>query len=112
MGSINNTVKCYLDFRVSFGYIEIMETEIDEKVKVWAFFDPLTSSGQVDIFPIAMNWNRRFVKFEKVILKTLRKTGSITFVNLVCASETANFELEYDSSNYSWKVKKVMDLSV
>lgn len=81
-----------------------METEINEKVKVWAFFDN-------DIFPIAMNWNRRFVKFEKVILKTSRVIGSITFVDLVCASSTANFELEYNSSNYSWKVKKVMDLS-
>lgn len=81
-----------------------METEINEKVSVWAFFDG-------DIFPVAMNWNRRFIKFEKVILKTSRNIGSNTFVDLVCASETANFELEYDSSNYSWKVKKVMDLS-
>ena len=82
-----------------------METDVDERVSVWAFFDG-------DIFPIAMNWNRRFVKFEKVILKTSRKIGSITFLDLVCASSTANFELEYNSSNYLWKVKKVMDLSV
>ncbi len=79
-----------------------METEINEKVSVWAFFDG-------DIFPVAMNWNRRFIKFEKVILKTSRNIGNITFVDLVCAAETANFQLEYNSSNYSWKVKKVME---
>lgn len=79
-----------------------METEVDEKVKVWAFFDD-------DIFPIAMNWQRRFVKFEKVILKTSRRVGDAKFVDLVCASATANFKLEYDSSNYSWRVKKVME---
>jgi hypothetical protein len=92
-----------VDFRVIFGYKNNMDTEVDESVKVWAFFDN-------DIFPVAMNWNRRFVKFEKVILKTSRKIGSITLVDLVCASETANYQLEYNSSNYSWKVKKVMDL--
>lgn len=80
-----------------------METEVDEKVSVWAFFDG-------DIFPIAMNWQRRFVKFEKVILKTSRMVGNIRFVDLVCSSQTANFKLEYDSSNYSWRVKKVMEL--
>jgi hypothetical protein len=80
-----------------------METEIDEKVSVWAFFDG-------DIFPIAMNWQRRFVKFEKVILKTSHIVGNVRFVDLICSSQTANFKLEYDSSNYSWKVKKVMSL--
>ncbi len=80
-----------------------METEVDEKVSVWAFFDG-------DIFPIAMNWQRRFVKFEKVILKTSRMVGNIRFVDLICSSQTANFKLEYDSSNYSWRVKKVMAL--
>lgn len=80
-----------------------METEVDEKVCVWAFFDG-------DIFPIAMNWQRRFVKFEKVILKTSRVVGNVRFVDLICSSQTANFKLEYDSSNYSWRVKKVMSL--
>lgn len=80
-----------------------METEVDDEVKVWAFFDR-------GIFPIAMNWNRRFVKFEKVILKTSRMMGNTRFVDLVCSSQTANFKLEYDSSSYSWKVKKVMAL--
>ena len=80
-----------------------METEVDEKVKVWAFFDG-------DIFPIAMNWQRRFVKFERVILKTSHTVGNVRFVDLVCSSQTANFKLEYDSSNYSWRVKKVMSL--
>lgn len=79
-----------------------METEVDEKVKVWAFFDS-------DIFPIAMNWRSRFVKFEKVILKTSRRVGEAKFVDLVCASETANFQLEYNTSDYSWRVKKVME---
>ena len=83
-----------------------MNTEIDEKVPVWAFFDPLSNSG---LFPIAMNWRRRFIKFEKVILKTSRRVGNANFVDLVCASDTANFQLEYDVSNYSWKVKKVME---
>ncbi len=80
-----------------------METDVDEKVSVWAFFDG-------DIFPIAMNWNRRFVKFEKVILKTSRMVGNVRFVDLICSSQTANFKLEYDSSNYSWRVRKVMSL--
>lgn len=83
-----------------------MDTEIDEKVPVWAFFDPAYSSG---LFPIAMNWRRRLIKFEGVILKTSRRIGNSNFVDLVCISDTANFQLEYDASNYSWKVKKVME---
>lgn len=78
-----------------------METEVDEEVKVWAFFDR-------GIFPIAMNWNRRFVKFEKLIFSSSKKVGDVRLVDLVCASDTSNFELEYNSSNYSWKVKKVL----
>ena len=84
-----------------------METEVDEKVSVWAFFDPSTSSGQV-ISPIAMNWRRRFVKFEKVIFSSVRRVGGTRFVDLVCASEAANFQLEFNSDNYCWRVKKVM----
>jgi len=34
--------------------------------------------------------------------------GDVKFLNLVCSSDAANFELEYNSDNYSWKVKKVM----
>lgn len=80
-----------------------METEVDEEVKVWAFFDR-------GIFPIAMNWQRRFVKFEKVILTTTKKVGNTRLVDLVCASETSNFQLEFNSDNYSWRVKQVMPL--
>lgn len=86
-----------------------METEVDEKVSVWAFFDPSTSSGQV-ISPIAMNWRRCLVKFERVIFSSTRKIGDRCFVDFVCASEAANFQLEFDSGNYSWRVKKVMAL--
>jgi len=98
-----------LDFRVFFGYKESMDTDIDDKVKVWAFFDPSTSSGQVHIFPIAMNWNRRFVKFESVILTTSRRVGDVRLVDFVCAGEGANYQIEYNTFDYSWKVKKVMD---
>lgn len=78
-----------------------METEIDEEVKVWAFFDR-------GIFPIAMNWNRRLVKFDKVIFTSSKKVGEVKFVDLVCSSDASNFELEYNTSDYTWKVKKVM----
>ncbi len=94
--------KLPLDFRVLFGYKEIMDTEVDDKVKVWAFFDQ-------GIFPIAMNWNRRFVKFDKVIFSSSRRVGDSRMVDLVCASDTANFELEYNANNYIWKVKKVTE---
>ncbi|MCR4324403.1 MAG: hypothetical protein NUV69_01815 [Candidatus Curtissbacteria bacterium] len=76
---------------------------INEQVKVWAFFD----NG---IFPIAMNWQRRFVKFEKLIFSSSKRIGDTKIVSLVCASQTANFELEYNAENYSWKIKKVMPL--
>ena len=87
-----------------------METEVDDEVKVWAFFDPSSrsSSGQAGIFPIAMNWNRRFVKFEKLIFSSSKKVGDTKLVDLICTSDTSNFELEYNTSNYSWRVKKVI----
>ena len=77
------------------------ETQVDDPVKVWAFFDK-------GIFPIAMNWQRRFIKFEKVIFTNTKRVGETKLINLVCASTTANFELEYNSDNYLWKVTKVM----
>ncbi len=80
-----------------------METEVDEKVSVWAFFDG-------DISPIAMNWRRRLVKFERVIFSSARKVGDCRFVDLVCASDAANFQLEFDSNNYCWRVKKIIGL--
>ena len=83
------------------------DTLIDEKIKVWAFFEP---SDLGHIFPIAMNWRRRLIRFEKVIFETAKKVGEQKFVSIVCQSETANFELEYNANNYLWKVKKVMPL--
>lgn len=85
-----------------------MDTKIDEMVKVWAFFDSSAGSGQARIFPIAMNWNRRFVKFEKLIFSSSKKVGDVRLIDLVCASETSNFELEYNSNDYSWRVKNVL----
>lgn len=77
------------------------DTLINEQVTVWAFFDH-------DIFPLAMNWRRRLVKFEKVIFKNTKKLGAVKFVDIVCESNDANFELEYNSDNYLWKLKKIM----
>ena len=77
------------------------ETTIDEPVKVWVFFDR-------GLFPIAMNWRRKIIQFKKLIFIGTKREGSVKFLNLVCASDTANFELEYNSENYTWKVKKIM----
>lgn len=79
------------------------ETVIDEPVKVWALFDK-------GIFPIAMNWQRRLVKFEKLILTTSKRIGEAKLLTLICGSDTANYELEYNCENHLWKVKKVMPL--
>lgn len=77
------------------------DTSIDERVSVWAFFDK-------GIFPVAMNWRRRLVKFDKLILTTTKKVGDIHLVDIICASDTSNYELEYNSSTYIWKVKRVI----
>lgn len=77
------------------------ETDINEAVTVWAFFDH-------GIFPIAMNWRRQIVKFKKTIFTTSKMVGKIKLINLICASETANFELEFDSGSFLWKLKKIM----
>lgn len=79
-----------------------MDMEIDEAVRVWAFFDR-------KIFPIAMNWRRRYIKFDKTILMTIRRVGDVRMVDLICVGEGANYQLEYNSSNYLWKVKRVME---
>lgn len=85
------------------------DTVVDEKIKVWAFFDDsLPSIGNSPIFPIAMNWRRRFVKFQKLIFASSRRVGETKIVKLVCSSDSANFELEFNNSNYLWKLKKVM----
>lgn len=86
------------------------ETVIDEPVKVWALFDSSIHSEQVKIFPIAMSWQRRLVKFEKLILKTTKRIGQVKILTLICSSDTANYELEYNNDNYIWKVKKIMPL--
>lgn len=78
------------------------DTTIDEKVKVWAFFD----NG---VFPIAMNWQRRLVKFRRLIFSSTHRVGQNKIVNLICESDSANYELEFDTSNYSWTVKKVIN---
>ena len=76
-------------------------TLIDEPVKVWAFFDH-------GIFPIAISWRRRLIKFQKLILVTTRNIGGVKLVDLVCASDSGNFELEYNSDSHLWKLKRVM----
>ena len=78
-------------------------TLIDESVSVWAFFDH-------GIFPIAMNWRRRLVKFQKLIFTNTKRVGGVKFIDLVCASESGNFELEYNSDNHLWKLKRVMPI--
>ena len=78
-----------------------METLINESIKVWAVFD----SG---ISPVAMNWQNRLIKFDKVILKTDFFKGKTKITNLVCANNNAAYELEYNHQNYSWKLIKIM----
>ncbi|MBI2327467.1 hypothetical protein HYU92_04050 [Candidatus Curtissbacteria bacterium] len=82
------------------------DTFINEQVSVWAFFDPSAASSH--IFPIAMNWRRRLVKFQKLILSTTKRVGDAKILNLICASDTACFELEYNSDSHLWRLVKVM----
>lgn len=95
--------KRVLHFGFSSDRIKIMpyDTDIDETVSVWAFFD-------AGIHPIAMNWRRRFVKFEKLIFKGTRRVGGTKLINLVCAGNDATFELEFNSESSIWKLKRVM----
>lgn len=81
-----------------------MDTEINELVKVWVFFN----NG---IFPIAISWRRRLVKFSRVIFQSSKQIGQTKLTNLICEADGANFELEYNNENYSWKLKKVMPIS-
>jgi len=78
-----------------------METLINESIKVWAVFD-------CGISPVAMNWQNRLIKFDKVILKTDFFKGKTKITNLVCANNNAAYELEYNHQNYSWKLIKIM----
>ena len=77
------------------------ELHLDEDIKVWAFFDR-------GVFPIAMNWRRRFVKFEKLVFQSSKRVGNVKFTNLVCCANDATFELELNCENNIWKLKKVM----
>ncbi len=100
-----------LTFGFSLDILRWMhDTTINEKVQVWAFFDPSTSSGQVKIFPIAISWRRRLIKFKKLVFISTKKIGDVRIVNLVCASDSGNFELEFNTNNYLWKLKKVMSV--
>ncbi len=87
------------------GIISLMsyETAIDEPVKVWAFFDR-------GIFPIAMNWQSRLIKFKKLIFFGKRKIGDAKILTFTCASDNGNFELEYNTDNHLWKLKRVMPI--
>ena len=78
-----------------------MENLINESIKVWAVFD-------CGISPVAMNWQNRLIKFDKVILKTDFFKGKTKITNLVCANNNAAYELEYNHQNYSWKLIKIM----
>ncbi|OGD88055.1 hypothetical protein A2870_00500 [Candidatus Curtissbacteria bacterium RIFCSPHIGHO2_01_FULL_41_11] len=98
------------------------DTPINESVSVWAFFDPSADttlsthsinsvqadSGQARIFPIAISWRRRLIKFQKLIFTNTKRVGGVKLIDLVCASENSNFELEYNSDNHLWKLKRVM----
>jgi len=82
------------------------ETLIDEPVKIWVLFDFSASPQQIS--PIAMNWQKRLIKFQKVIFTSIKKRGEVKILNLICASEGANFELEYNNNTHLWKLKKIM----
>ena len=80
-----------------------METLINESIKVWAVFD----SG---ISPVAMNWQNRLIKFDKVILKTDFFKGTTKINRIVCANNNAAYELEYNHQNFLWILKKIMPI--
>ena len=60
--------------------------------EIWVLFDFSASPRQIS--PIAMNWQKRLIKFQKVIFTSIKKRGEVKILNLICASEGANFELE------------------
>ena len=77
------------------------DTFINEPIKVWVFFN----NG---IFPVAMNWRNRLIKFKKLIFANTKRIGETKIISLVCTSDTANFELEYNTESHLWKLKKAM----
>lgn len=82
------------------------DTLVDELVKVWCFFDNSLRPGHIS--PIAISWRRHLVKFAQLVFVSSKKVGEVTIINLVCASEGANYELEYNSQTQLWKLKRVM----
>ena len=81
-------------------------TPIDEKVKVWALFD--SSNTYSSILPVAMDWKSQVIKFKKLVFISSKRIGENRVITLTCASDGANFELEYNNSSQVWKLKKIM----
>lgn len=82
--------------------------EINEAVKVWAFFDDgLPRSVEGGIFPIAISWRRRLIRFQKLIFQSARKIGETKIVSLVVSADNSNYELEYNLNTFVWKLKRV-----
>jgi hypothetical protein len=81
---------------------------VDESIKVWVLFNPSTPS--TSIFPVAMVWKERLIKFKRLVFISSKRIGGAKMLNLVCASESANFELEYEDTHHLWKLKKVMPI--
>ena len=77
------------------------ETLINEPVKVWVKFDGGLS-------PIAINWRKRLIRFNKVIFTSSKMVGETKLLTLICESNAALFELEYNSENYLWKLRKII----
>lgn len=82
------------------------DTLINERVKVWVKFDSSDRLGK--IFPVAMSWQNRMIKFKNLIFKSAHRIGEKRFISLVCESDGANFELEFDSESYIWWLKRVV----
>jgi len=83
-----------------------VSTPINERVEVLARFDPTANLGK--IFPVAMTWKNRRVEFKDLIFTSAHRIGEKRFVSLICKSDSADFELEFDSESYCWWLRKVV----
>jgi hypothetical protein len=83
-----------------------MSIPIDERVEVLVRFDSTSSVGK--IFPVAMTWKDRTIQFKDLIFTSAHRVGEKRFLSLVCQSDSANFELEFDSESYCWWLRKVV----
>lgn len=83
-----------------------MSTPINERVEVLVRFDSTASIGK--IFPVAMTWKNRTIEFKDLIFTSAHRIGEKRFVNLICKSDSADFELEFDSESYCWFLKRVV----